>query len=221
MDTHILKAMIAVIRTEQQRRTSLLNVENPNFAYDQWLFTDEPFINELCLMFLVTLRHQVERKMVGLAARAVDDGKEISGQQYQEKVKQLRKTNPKGKNIGWDWKEINKRLKPKSCEKYKFTEALRLLANSYKHDPSMEPDEKLLRLLQLETGVNYAPLPESDSLRKGFADFIGLGKDADYCDIAERFVDIASDFLAKLKSRTKLSKVKWSAVSLNPNDFAG
>jgi len=212
--------MIALARTEQERRTSLLNAEDPNFAYDQWLFRDEPFLNELCLMFLVTLRHQVERELVGLAARVAEDGKEISGQQYQEKVEKLRKTNRKGRNIGWGWKEMKKRLKPESCKKYDVIEALRLLANSYKHDLSMEPDGGLLTLLQLKTGVNYAPLPESDSLRRGLAGFIGLGKDAGYCDIAERFVDIASDFVAEVKRRTTLSKVEWGAVSLNPNDFA-
>lgn len=212
--TPVFKEMIAVIKAEQQRRSSLLTDEDPNFAYDHWLFTDAPFVNELCLMLLVTLRHQVEREMVGLAARAADDGKEISGQQYEEKVKQLRKGN------GWDWTEINNRLKPESCEGYASMKALRLLANSYKHDPSMEPNEDLLKLLKLETGVNYAPLPESDSLREGFACFIGLGKDTGYCDIAARFVDIASDFLANVQSRTRVSQVQWGPVSLNPDDFA-
>lgn len=219
MDTQILKDMIALARTEQERRTSLLNAEDPSFAYDQWLFRDKPFLNELCLMFLVTLRHQVERELVGLAARAAEGGREISGQQYQEKVKQLRKTNRKGRNIGWNWNEIEKRLKLEACKKYDVIEALRLLANSYKHDVPMEPAGELLTLLQLETGVNYAPLPESDSLRGGLAGFIGLGKDAGYCDIAERFVDIASDFVAEVKRRTTLSKVEWGAVSLNPSDF--
>ena len=212
METRIFKEMISVIRAEQQRRASLLTDEDPNFAYDQWLFTDAPFVNELCLMLLVTLRHQVERELVGLAARAADDGKEINGQQYQEKVEQLRKRH------GWDWTEINNRLRPESCKGYASMKALRLIANLYKHDPSKEPDEDLLQLFKLETGVNYDPLPESDALRKGLANFIGLGKDADYCDIAEMFVDIASDFLSKVRSRTKLSKVKWGAVSLT--DFA-
>lgn len=220
MNTQILKEMVAVIRIEQERRLSKLKDEDPNIAYDQWLFTDEPFLNELCLMLLVTSRHQIERELVRLAARADEDGEEISGQQYQEKVKQLRKTNRKGKNIGWDWMEISKRLKLEFYEKYKFIEALRLLSNSYKHDPSMEPDEELLSLLSLETGVNYAPFPESDALRKGFADFIGLKEDTDYCDIANQFVEIASNFLAEVESQTKLSKVNWGAVSLNPNDFA-
>jgi len=214
METDIFKQMIAVIRAEEQRRESLLPDQDPNFAYDKWLFTDAPFINELCLMLLVTLRHQVERELVRLAARAADDGKEILGQQYQEKVKQLQ--------IGkrWDWLEINNRLKPESCEGYAPMEALRLLANSYKHDPSMEPNDDLLKLLKLETGVNYAPLPESNSLREGLAEFIGLGKDTGYCDIAARLVDIASDFLANVQSRTRVSRVHWGPVSLHPKDFA-
>jgi len=217
MKTGILKEVIAVIRAEQQRRASLLTDEDPNFAYDHWLFKDEPFVNELCLMLLVTLRHQVERELVRLAARAADEGEEISGQQYQEKVEQLRKRLRKRGG----WNEIKDRLKLESCcEGYKSMEALRLLANSYKHDPSMEPDEDLLKLLKLETGVNYAPLPESDSLREAFAASIGLGKDTPYCDIAERFVDIARDFLVNLQSRTRLSRVKWGGVSLKPSDFA-
>jgi hypothetical protein len=213
VDTQILKDMIAVISREQKRRWNLLNGEDPDFYYDQWQFTDRPFLNELCLMVLVTLRHQVERELAGLAARADEGGEEISGQQYHKKVKQLCSSAKKY------WKEI-KRLKPESCEEYKFIKVLRALSNSYKHDYSMVPDKKLSNLLHLETGVNYAFLPESDAVWEKLANFIGLEKDADYCDIAERFVDIASDFLAKLESRTKLSKVKWDAVSFDPSDFA-
>ena len=78
----------------------------------------------------------------------------------------------------------------------------------------------LLELLKLETEVNYAPLPESEDLRKGLADFIGLEKNTGYCDIADKFVDITSDFLVEVQSRSKLSHVKWGPVSLHPNDFA-
>ena len=212
MESGILKEMIAVIRAEQQRRISLLTDEDPNFANDQWLFTDAPFVNELCLMLLVTLRHQVERELVGIAARAADDGKEISVLQYQEKRKQLRK----GKS--WNWEEIENRLDLKSYKKYAFIEALRFLANSYKHDPSMEPNEMLLQLLNLETGVNYASLPESNSLQEGLAIFIGLEKNTDYCDISMRFVDIVSDFLVDVKNQKNISHVKWGRVSFT--DFA-
>lgn len=218
MDTHTLKNMISVIRTEKERRVSLLRTQDPDIQYDQWLFTDVPFINELCLMFLVALRHQVERELVGLAARADVGTNKISGQEYKEKVAQLRKTNKRGGNIGWKWDEINKRLKFKNCEKYKFIEALQLLSNLYKHDTSMVPDKQLLNLLQLKPGLNYVSLSESDALRKGFADFIGLSNNADYCDIADCFIDIASDFLAIVKSQTILSDVIWGKLSLNPKD---
>lgn len=208
----VLKDVIAAIRTEQERRMSRYD---PDFLNELWPFTDGPFINELCIMVLVTLRHQVERDLVGLAARATDDGKEISAKQYQEKLKQLQKPN--------QWKEIEKRLETASCEKYKSIEALRLLVNSYKHDPSIKPDEKLLSLLGLETGVKYARLPESDDLRKGLANCIGLKEDASYCDIAERFVGNASDFVAEVqvKNSANLSIVNRGrgGVSLKPSDF--
>jgi hypothetical protein len=118
------------------------------------------------------------------------------------------------------WKKINDRLNLESCEGNASIEALRLLANSYKHHPSMEPDGELLKLLNRQSEVNYAPLPESPALKEGLAAFIGLGRDSDYCDIVERFVDIASGFLADVQSRTKLSPVRWDPVSLNPDTFS-
>lgn len=215
METRIWKDMIAVIRIEQQRRASLLTDEDPDFADDQWLFTDEPFVNELCLMLLVALRHQVEREQVRLAARAADGGKEISREKYQEKVREVREKLRKD-----GWKKISSELNLKSCEGYTCMEALRQLVNLYKHDPSMEPDEKLLKLLKLETGVNYLPLPESHKLQKGLAAFIDLGKDAAYCDIVERFVDIAIGFLADVPRQVNVSPVKKGTVSFNPKDAA-
>lgn len=216
MDTRVLKEMITVIRAEQERRASLLMKEDSDFAYDRWLSTDEPFVNELCIMVLVTLRHQMERQLVSLAARADNDGKEISSQQYEGKVREIREglRNPKG------WEKIKVRLSLESCEGYASTEVLRLLVNSYKHQPSMEPDEKLLKFLNLRTEVNYAPLPESPALKDGLATSIGLGKDAEYCDIVERFVDIASGFLANVQNRTKLSPVEWGHVSMDPDTFS-
>ncbi len=224
METKILKEMIAVIRTEQQRRAKLRRDKEASlpadpggdYAYHQWVFTDAPFINELCLMLLVTLRHQVERELVGLAARAADDGEEISPQQYQEKVQEARKLmrNREG------YERIEARLNLESCEGYDRMDTLRLLANSCKHDPSMEPDEDLLRKLRLNSGVNYAPLPESQALQSALAVYIGLGTDADYCDIAERFVDIASAFLRHVESKARLSPVKWPPVSFKLSDLA-
>lgn len=213
METALFKEIIGVIKAEEERRESLLVDKDPEFAYDQWLFTDAPFVNELYLMLLVSLWHHIERDLFDLAARA-DDGKEVSRHQHQEKISKL------GKGKGSVWDKINNRLKPKSCEGYASLETLRLLANSYKHSQSMEPNNNLIKWLKLETGVPYAPLPESDALREGLAELIGLKKDTGYYEIAERFVKIASDFLTNMKSRTRLSRVKPGRVSCNPETFA-
>ncbi len=211
METQLLKDMIAVIKAEQQRRSSLRADKDPDFAsYDHRLSIDEPFVNELCLMLLVALNHEVERELVWLAARTADEGKEISVERYRENAQKVREALRK--HGGWK-KTIGATLNPESCEGYIYVEALRLLANSYKHDPSMKPDEELLKLLNLKTEFTYAPLPESPSLQNALAAFIGLETDAAYCDIAERFVGIASRFLEDVPSRTKLSPVKWGPIT--------
>jgi transcriptional regulator with XRE-family HTH domain len=216
MESGTLKEIIAVIRADQQRRLLLLN-DNPDFAYEQWIDNDEPLINELCLMLLITLRHQVERDLVGFAALAADNGKAISAQEYEERVRQLRKFNKKSQSIGWKWDDIEARLNLKSCQEYKSVEALRLLANSYKHDPSLEPSEELKDFLDLPR-VSYLALPASGLFREKLAASIGLAEDALYCDIAECFVDLAVAFLGSVKGRIRLSTIKPRLVSAT--DFA-
>lgn len=214
VNTRVFKEMIDVIRIEQERRSARLHDLydiHPDLPYDQWFSTDEPFLNELCLMLLVTLGHQIERGLLGLAARAGQDSEEISRQQYEENIKKFRK------GIGWNWQEIRQRLKLK--EEPESIIVLRFLSNCYKHDPSFLPDEELLNSLSLPTGVNYARLPESDDLREGLAKFIGLYGNADYCDIADKFIEIAADFLKEVESQANLSKFNW-VVSIDPDDAA-
>jgi len=223
MDARILKEIIALIRKEQEQRPSLLCAEDQDYINDYWPHFDDRFLNELCLMFLVTLRHQIEREIIGLAARTADDGREISRFQYTERIGQLQLGGKTSRNL--KWKEIEKRLGLNDCENYKYMQVLRLLANSYKHDFSTKPTEKLLKELAKELGPdpenNYAALQESDSLRKRLVKLLGLIDGAGYCDIAEGFVDIANNFLAEVKSLTVLSKVKSSGISLKPSDFEG
>jgi hypothetical protein len=87
-------------------------------------------------------------------------------------------------------------------------EVLRLLSNSYKHDLSVDATEELRTLLRLDTRFNYATLPESGAVREAIAVCVGLGKDSGYWDVAERYVDLASSFVASIKNRTPLSKIK-------------
>lgn len=213
MNDHVLKEMLAVVRREQERRMLLPENEDPQIASAEWWGTDMPLLNELCLMVFVTLWHQVERELVGFAAQAGDSDNTISFEQHQENVEQLRKGR------GWNWEEINKRLRLKDLERYKEVQALRHLSNSYKHDHLMKPGKELLNLLRSKGKVNYAPLPESDSLRRELADFVGIREGADFCDLAERFVDIASEFLADVKRQGKLSKIAWRRAPMNPDDW--
>jgi hypothetical protein len=214
LESYNLKGIIEVIRIEQDRRASLLRADDSDFTYDQWRFNDLPFVNEMCLMLLVTLRHEVERELIGLAALAAQKDEEISNKQYWENVDQLRK----GKR--WNWKKINERLNLEIVEQYRIMDALRHLVNLYKHDPSKSPNKELLKLLSLPTNVTYSSLSESDSLREGFAVYIGLEKDAGYCDIAEKFVNIANEFTSNIQSRSKLSRVKRSPVLLDARHSA-
>lgn len=204
--------MISVIRSEEQRRVSLLRGEDPGVAYELWLSEDGPFVNELCIMLLVAVQHQVERALVRLAARAADEGKQIKRSHYTENVKQLRK------GMSWNWKEMNARLRLESSEWYPSMKALRLLANSYKHDPSSGPAEDLKQFLDLPK-VNYAALPASSLVREKLAAFIGLGEDTTYCDVAERFVDIAGYFLKDVEGQATLSEIEPHVASFRPEDF--
>ncbi len=216
MHTKVVKDILDVIRTEQERRHLLLADEDPESSGEQWVTSDVPFINELCLMLLTVLRHQIERSLIGFAARANDDGKEISSQQYQENASKMRK-KLRTKD---GWNKVSCSLKLKSCEGNELIEILRHLVNSYKHHPFAEPDEMLLKGLNLEHSVSYAALPESGAVKKGLELSMGLEQHADYLAIADRFVDIAEKFLADVQRQTRLSRVKPGKISFRPQDFA-
>jgi len=50
MDTHVAKDIIAVIRTEQQRKVLLLEGADFDFADYAWEFIHTQLVNELCLI---------------------------------------------------------------------------------------------------------------------------------------------------------------------------
>lgn len=215
MDTDEFKEIISFIRAEESRRDQRRSEQPLGFTNDHWLFVDMPFVNELCLMLLVRLSHQVERELVLLVER-IPRGttKEIGLAEYRSNVEKRRKHLKEMKGRGWV--ELYEELGVKSGEPAPL-KVLRLLANSYKHDPFELPDPQLLVLLKLpakrellkrklpsradpELKVFYASLSESCLLQKGLVDFFHLGESADYCDIAEQFIDFSSRFLTGLKS---------------------
>ena len=202
------KAYLDVIKTEEQRRAERLT-DHPDAAYDQWLFHDAPFINELCIIFLVALRHHIERRLIFLAACAADGARPITKQEFFARMKELSGLK---KNAKWD--EIRKRLTLEQCAHYPVIEALRHLANAYKHDPNLEPDNPLLKSLGLDPNLTYAPIPESGELQEGLGMKVGLPANASYSDIATSFVERVQDFLDDVRARNAISPVKWGRVSL-------
>lgn len=216
MDTQLAKNVIGVIRAERDSRRASLRDQDPDVAYDVWVFRDEPFINELCLMLLVAIRHHVERELVWAAARVTSDRRPLKGDEYSQRVQderqKLRTQN--------GWSELAVKLELHTFTEWASSmETLRLLANSYKHDPASRPDRKLLEHLHLDWSLNYGPLPESPALRTGLAAYLDLEERADYCDIAEELLRRADTFVAEVQRRPDLSPVKWGPVSLNPDDF--
>jgi hypothetical protein len=209
MESSDAKAFINLVTEEARRREALLDDADPNYAYHQWMLTDLPFLHDLSLLFLVAMRHHIERRLLYLAACATGHGNAINRAEYDVRLKELR-TLPLGKR----WKEIEARLKPTMCVHYKSIEALRLLANSYKHHPRNQPDKELINFLGLDPKLTYATLPESGDLQKCLALLVGLPEKAGYADIAERFVEHAEDFLKEVQTRNLLSKVNWGRVSL-------
>jgi hypothetical protein len=212
MDFKTAAEVIGVIRAERQRRLERLRDEDPDISYDLWLFTDEPFVNEMCLMLLVALRHRVERALISFAARA-KAGSTISHAQYQQNVANQQKLF--GRKDGWAHLVATLKLRP-SPECQKAMETLRLLANSYKHQATQEPSKPLLKHLGLPLVppepmvVGYMPLPESHSFRQGLAVSVDLSKEADYCTIAEKFVDLANRFVDDAQHGTILASVRVS-----------
>jgi hypothetical protein len=215
MDFTTSKAVLAVIRQESDRRNAL--ERDPNWAYEQW-HADNAFTNELCLILLVALRHQLERELVKLAALAGHGGVDLSRAQYQQRTDELRPLRKDGSRVT-DWTKVYSALGITSGNRPSPIETLRLLANAYKHDPNAQPDQLLIAHLGLTTAINYAELPESDALREGLAVNVGLARDADYISMAERLIDYVQTFLDDLKKCVLLSRVRWGPVSLLPEDM--
>ncbi len=193
------RAFLTVIKTEELRRVESLD---PECEYDEWL-GEAPFINELCLLFLVALRHHIERSLKHLAARALDNGVNLTKADYEERIHR--------KN---SMKQIEVRLDLPSCAHYPSAETLRLLANSYKHNCQKKPAADLLEHLKLDRHLDYSEIPESEALRRAIAYELGLSEHAGYIEVSERLVDHSYEFLKDIERRNVLSRIIRGPVSL-------
>jgi hypothetical protein len=216
MDTKLIRAVIDLIRAEEERRDAELPSENTNAAYDRHVSTDLPFVNELFLMLLVTIWHQIEKELICLAALVDGTTNEIAWDDYKNGVNALADKHPKER-----WSIVGSRLRLRTFSDHKTLELLQNLANSYKHDPFGRPGKKLLACLSLPTNAHYAPLPASYETAEGLCKTLGLDKAAGYADITEAFLKVAERFLIELESKTKPRPIKRTAATLNPKLFEG
>ena len=212
MNTKLIRAAIDLIRAEEERRVAELPSENTNAAYDRYVFTDLPFVNELYLMLLVAMWHQIEKELICLAARVDGSTDEMTQDDHKKAVYDLAKKRPKER-----WPMIEGKLRLKTFSDHKTLKLLQKLANTYKHDPFGRPSEKLLKCLNLQPGVPYAYLPASDETAEGLCKALGLDSAEGYSGIAAAFLKSAEQFLAKLNKETKLRPIERRSASLNPN----
>lgn len=210
--------MIKVIKDDQKKRDKQRKRMDPDEGYDQWLFEDQPFLNRFCLMLLVSLRHEIERALTGIAVRTNESVEEISATKYMEKIwESQHKKNKKGQIVPkiFDYREMEKILNLKNCIKYKYIEPLRLLSNIFKHGNPMEPDDALLESLKMDNSLNYCEIFESQKFQEGLAKFIGLERDSDFCQIVERYLNIAKDFIKEVADQNELCAILWQPVPLD------
>jgi hypothetical protein len=189
-------------------------------AYEQWQFYDLPFVNELCLMLLLAVWHQVERDVICLAALVTSDGKMISREQFLRNIQKEQECYMSKKTKG----QVINKLKLTSFPEWGTSmDTLRLLGNCYKHDPAKEPTTQMMKILNLDASRTYMPLPESEAFRKGLAAYVGLHEDANLVDIAEEFVQRASSFLTDLRTKTGQTGLlsTWGPVNFGDLKFYG
>lgn len=210
MDVRHAKAFVDLLIAEAKRRESLLPEDDGmGLAYDVWTFKDLPFLRDLSLLYLVALRHDIERRLLFYAVCATGHGRPIKRTTFVRRQRTLLKLH-----VSKRWKEIDKRLNTSLATNYQSVEALRLLANSYKHEPRKEPGRELIKHLKLNQRLIYAELPESGELQKGLARLLGLHDTAGYAEILMEFTKRSDAFMEDIVANNKLSPVRWGAVSL-------
>lgn len=98
---------------------------------------------------------------------------------------------------------------------------LRLLANSFKHDPFEKPSNVLLRRLGLPENMNYAPLSESGAVRFGLGKFLGISEGVEFSEIVDVVRKSCDRILFMLRAGTHLRSFDMSErVSLTHNKRA-
>jgi hypothetical protein len=215
MNTKLIRSLTEFIRAEEDSRESLRASMSAEAAHCQAIFHDAPLTNELYLLVLLFMWHEIEKEIVLMAAlSSVQNSSPLTRDDYQKEVEHLGGMRYEKRKI-----EIERRLPALDARSWDLLDLLRLLANSFKHDPFDKPDHRLLKRLRLPENMNYASMAESGAVRSGLAQFLGIGDEATFSEIVEAVRKSCDRTLFILQTGTPLRSFETERVSLNPQTF--
>jgi len=215
MNTKLIRSLVEFVQTEEQNRAVARESMSPEVAYDHAIFYDNPLTNELYLLVLLFMWHDIEKEILLASARSgVHGSSAFSRDEFRNEVERLAGMSFKKRRI-----EIEKRLPTIDRRSWDLLDLLRLLANSFKHDPFDKPDESLLKCLSLAPNMNYATLAESAAVRYGLGGFLGIGDDASFAEIVEEIRKRCDRILFMLHAGANPRPFDDERVSLNPRTF--
>jgi hypothetical protein len=213
-NTDLIRALVGLVEAEDQNRRDARSSMSPEAAYHQRTFYDTPFVNELYLLVLLFIWHKIEKEIVNIAALSAErDASPISRDDYRNEVVRLEQLRHEKRN-----KELLELL-PLGQRDWALLDVLRLLENSYKHDPFDKPNKRLLKGLSLPENVNYAPMSESGAVWFGLSKFLGVGDEATSSEVVDALRKSCDQILFRMRSGTRLRPFKHERVSLNPDTF--
>jgi len=64
MNTNLIRSLVALVKAEEQARENARSSMGPDAAYYQATFRDTPLTNELYLLVLLFMWHELEKEIV-------------------------------------------------------------------------------------------------------------------------------------------------------------
>ncbi len=200
MNTNLIRSLVELVKAEEQSRENGRSSMTPDAADYQATFHDTPLTNELYLLVLLFMWHEIEREIVLLAAMsASQDASPMTRDDYRKEVERLGSLDGKKRK-----KEIEQLLPKLDNGAWDLLDVLRLLANSFKHDPFDKPSGDLLKRLGLPKNMNYGSLAESGAVRFGLGKFLGIGDDAAFSEIVDAVRKSCDRILLMVQAGTPL-----------------
>jgi len=210
-----IKKFVEAIREETNRLATERNKLPPEVVDDQWIFNDGPLLRVLTTTVIVGVWHLVEKRLKRLIVLCTDDtskvGIELSHNEFGEALK---------KSKAWKFKDIKNQAQKvhidlKQCSHFKDMDLLRKISNSWKHQPSGEPNDDLITELNLDSSLTY-------DITEGKTVFEKIGtrfqlKEDDFAGILEEFLKRSITFLSDIEGKTRSSRQSApKTASLNP-----